>query len=705
MRAPRPGAVLFTALVLAWVGVARGAGPLVVNGAGSPLVWNANPVPFNPDRGTLGSLNNSSAVAAVRANFNVWGAVPTTTLGFAHAGLLPVDVTAANWPSYLGRCDRRSEIVFDTDGTIVDDLFGVGASNDILGFAGPGCGSLVPPVITEGTALLNGKWIDGISSGTNPEISLEEFNGVFVHEFGHYVNLDHSQINLAEAFDGDPGNNDAVATMFPFAVKGAGAATLHLDDQVSISTLYPTPAFATGFGRLAGTVLRADGVTPFQGAYVIARRIGNPRLEAVGVASGARYFPAAPGGPPPASLLGFYEIPGLPPGEYTLEIEEISPLFNGSSSVGPLDPPARLPGVPEFYNGSNEAATNPPDDPSEWVPVASLAGVDQEGLDFIINGLPVPPHDDCSTPRAIPAIPYTDVVDTVAATTAAGDPPQSCTFNGPSQNSSSVWYIVTTTQGTFVTLDTVGSNYDTILTAYTGGCGAPKEIACNDDWGSRLASRITVPVTPRSPVLLEVTSFGATGGGTLVLNARAPLRCGPMPAAGCRTTSGQSEIRLADNTDPARDQVAWKWRSGSGTALDDLGDPTQSTDYAFCLYDAVVGIPTLKLGAFAPAGGTCRGKPCWRRRGLRVNYANPEQTPDGLRQVLVQLKPFRSGRVSVKGRGLNLGLPSIPLAQQDRVIVQLMNSDGACWGAEFTSPAMRASHTRFMDRCDSGACY
>ena len=56
-----------------------------------------------------------------------------------------------------------------------DDLFGTGASNNVLGFAGPECGTYSPPVITEGSAVLNGKFVDGIDTSSNPEISLAEF--------------------------------------------------------------------------------------------------------------------------------------------------------------------------------------------------------------------------------------------------------------------------------------------------------------------------------------------------------------------------------------------------------------------------------------------------------------------------------------------------------------------------------------------------
>jgi len=372
-------------LLVALAGVAGAEGPLLVNGAGDPLVWTTIPVPFNADRGTLGALDNATAIAHVAQNFGVWAAVPTASISAANAGALPVDVTAANYTSYLGVCnDGLSPIIFDTDGSITDDVFGAGASNSVLGFAGPECGTYVPPVITEGSAVLNGKWIDGVSGSGNPEIPVTQFDGVFVHEFGHYLDLDHSQINLTEALDGDASNNEAIATMFPFLVSGTNMSTLTLDDRVAISTLYPAPSFATGFGTITGSVRRSGG-TPFQGAFVIARKVSDPRITAVGVVSGARYFPTNQGGPPDPSLEGSYELPGLPAGSYTVEVEPVFGAFTGGSSVGPLDPPALLPGPPEFWNGANEAGTNPPDDPSAAVPVAVTAGATVSGIDIVLN--------------------------------------------------------------------------------------------------------------------------------------------------------------------------------------------------------------------------------------------------------------------------------------------------------------------------------
>src|SRR5262249_56500950 len=76
------------------------------------------------------------------------------------------------------------------------------------------------------------------------------------------------------------------------------------------------------------------------------------------------------------------------------------------SSVGPLDPPVALPGLPEFYNGANEAGTNPPDDPTQSVSLAVTAGATLAGINIVLNGFPSA-ADTCGAPTVIPAAPST----------------------------------------------------------------------------------------------------------------------------------------------------------------------------------------------------------------------------------------------------------------------------------------------------------
>lgn len=76
-----------------------------------------------------------------------------------------------------------------------------------------------------------------------------------------------------------------------------------------------------------------------------------------------------------------------------------------------------------------------------------------------------PVNDDLATATAITALPFSDTVDTSAATLEAGEP-QFCAFS-----SNTVWYSVTPTQDGVLTADTTGSPALSQVTAYSTGNG------------------------------------------------------------------------------------------------------------------------------------------------------------------------------------------------------------------------------------------
>ncbi len=145
---------------------------------------------------------------------------------------------------------------------------------------------------------------------------------------------------------------------------------------------------------------------------------------------------------------------------------------------------------------------------------------------------------------------------------------------------------------------------------------------------------------------------------------------------------------MKDQLDDRRDKLTWKWIKGSATAkIPDFGTPLTSTDYLLCIYD---GTSMLISKALAPASQLCNAsspRPCWADKPTGFKYKDRDLTPDGLQQILLREGLTGSAKIIVKGKGLNLDMPPIPLIQP--VTVQLINGDGVCWEAVYSAPATR----------------
>ena len=400
--------LLIGSLLLSVIPAVAG-GPFVVNGNGEPLRWDTTvAIGYRVDLGGLGQLTQAEAAALVEASFATWDGVPQADLSLARGADLPLDVGCAT--TSLGSCtglallaegtDDVSPVIFDATGNLIDVLFGGGASRSIVGSAALTGGSFLPPVVSEAEAVINGKFFDGISTSTNPELAtLAELQAIFLHEAGHWLNLDHSQIDLGLANDGDPANDDRLPTMFPVSLDDTTQfLTLHADDVAALARLYPAAGFATSTGRLQGSLFLPDGTTLFQGANLVLRSTTDPTV-AYSFVSGTMYQPTVPpgvppgdyGGPPAAALLGAWDIAGIAPGSYTLEVEEVDPFFAGGSSVGPLLEPVIVPGPNEFWNDTSESGDPAVDDPTESAPLALAAGQVRTGVNLILNGAPPRP--------------------------------------------------------------------------------------------------------------------------------------------------------------------------------------------------------------------------------------------------------------------------------------------------------------------------
>lgn len=136
---------------------------------------------------------------------------------------------------------------------------------------------------------------------------------------------------------------------------------------------------------------------------------------------------------------------------------------------------------------------------------------------------------------------FTDSLNTTDATTETGEPLfPSCT--DPSVVGHTVWYGLTVSAGTEVTADTAGSDYDTVLTVYTGASlGSLSEVACDDDGAGSAGGTSLVEFTASSSTTywIQASGYGEFNSGDLHLNVEVT----PPPGA-------DVSVSVADSADP-----------------------------------------------------------------------------------------------------------------------------------------------------------
>ncbi len=175
--------------------------------------------------------------------------------------------------------------------------------------------------------------------------------------------------------------------------------------------------------------------------------------------------------------------------------------------------------------GLNSQLINVPvsEDTNYLIKVADFGNPDGGTLNFNFSYVPTvqPSNDNCSSPTIIPKNTTTYAPDpycTVGANATVGEPQESCEVGGVGV-SNSVWYRFTACGDGTISLDTNGSNYDTVLSIFTGSCGAAVQLACDDDSGTGSNSQLTnVPVTRGTQYLIKIADYGGPNGGTLVFH-------------------------------------------------------------------------------------------------------------------------------------------------------------------------------------------
>jgi hypothetical protein len=351
----------------------QAGGPIYLTAAGQPYRWDmSQPVRYTVNPGSFGSRSHAWAVAAIDRAYRTWQAVPTARMQILAASELTQTVTGTRFLPFLNglKAGDPSPILLDDTGGMLNTLLGQGASASILGIGSPFVADPASGRIQVSFALLNGR--------LDREFSDNFVYGSFLHELGHTLNLAHSQVNAEELYDGDPGNDSLAAVMFYRGPNDDSGPSR--DDQAWISWLYPSPDTAGTTATITGRVLLPDGVTGLQGIHVIARRVGDPQVTAVGAVSGYTFqnpvvFGLGGGLSDPAHL-GDFLIPGLPPGNYTVELASLVSFPTVPVPVG------YLVGGPKLWHKGPAIQ----DDTTASSLLAVKAGQQISGIDIMVNG-------------------------------------------------------------------------------------------------------------------------------------------------------------------------------------------------------------------------------------------------------------------------------------------------------------------------------
>lgn len=334
-------------------GWAFAGGPFVVdvvNRTGVAQRWIGDTLTWCADEGKLSaSVDNAEAKQWIEDALSMWTNVKLSNASNAVVSTAvvttemdtschPGDIDIANYGDYVYTSDGPTVVIFDDTGDIIADLVGEQNREAVVGLSQPIASDASSLHITKGVAIFNGLLLDNGVLASTPSASADLFKATILHELGHLLNLDHSQVNydVAKACvrNGVCDNSHVIPTMYPELLTPMQGAYLTRDDKVTLSWIYPSDDFESDFCTVTGEIFDAEG-KPLKGVNVIAQSAAGGTASMVD----ARAFVSGVLKP---SCYGDsrYYLRGLKPGvSYKVQYEQIGSEFTGASDFEPLDNP------------------------------------------------------------------------------------------------------------------------------------------------------------------------------------------------------------------------------------------------------------------------------------------------------------------------------------------------------------------------------
>ena len=182
---------------------------------------------------------------------------------------------------------------------------------------------------------------------------------------------------------------------------------------------------------------------------------------------------------------------------------------------------------------------------------------------FTVSAPGPPVNDNFANATLVTALPFSNTVDNSSATTEATDPTPPCVPHSTNPRTKTVWYAYTAGGTGSVTLDTVGSSYDTTLSVWTasGGTGQSLQftnVFCNDDIepGIVTQSRLTFAASAGTTYFIMIAPFGPPEnqpGGKTVFNVTttvAPSALSASPALASVSAGSSASFTIANTPQP-----------------------------------------------------------------------------------------------------------------------------------------------------------
>ncbi len=363
--------------------------------SGAPVGWGSNStITYYLDPGDWIDLTNAQAHTLVKEAMKLWEATNPAAPRFIFGGYLDQDVNESNYPQYVSRfacnasdlenCEAESQrnfqtvVIFDESGDILDAFCPIVACVAQAGARVYSDASQGPQAILQGQVVL-GRLVTTGPGGINKRV------GTITHELGHLLGLAHTSVNqqvFLESVENDL--REIVPTMADglFGASGAEfATTLNPDDVTGMNALYSSTVVEQETANIEGKILKSDN-SSMPHVNVVARNVEDPLCKTYSFLSGriCQFSSNAEFCDEPIDDNSEYTLIGLPPGTYTLEVEEIADEDLAFTYAPGLFEPF-IHGDAEFWN-ENDAAN---ESNTLFTEITLAAGETRQDIDIILN--------------------------------------------------------------------------------------------------------------------------------------------------------------------------------------------------------------------------------------------------------------------------------------------------------------------------------